>query len=167
MKKNKKGFTLLELLAVIVILAIIALIATPIALNMINNAKKSAAVDSAYGYIKAIEYNNTMAEMNKKYTKIEDTTTEEGIPVSQINVKVKGTKPNGGKVKITKGRVSYADLCINSYKVIYDGSKAAVKGSDCAAEIVEINSKDVSFTPSDSNWKVSTVEEALDSLYGE
>ena len=88
MKTNKKGFTLLELLAVIVILAIIALIATPIVLNMINNAKKSAAVDSAYGYIKAIEYNNTMAEMNKKYTKIEDTTTDEGIPVSQINVKL-------------------------------------------------------------------------------
>ena len=32
---NKKGFTLVELLAVIVILAIIALIATPIVINII------------------------------------------------------------------------------------------------------------------------------------
>ena len=36
----KKGFTLIELLAVIVILAVIALIATPIVINIINNAKK-------------------------------------------------------------------------------------------------------------------------------
>lgn len=43
----KKGFTLVELLAVIVILAVIALIATPTILNMINKAKKGAFVDSS------------------------------------------------------------------------------------------------------------------------
>ena len=50
MKKNK-GFTLVELLAVIVILAIIALIATPIILNVISDAKKQAALESFKGYI--------------------------------------------------------------------------------------------------------------------
>ena len=40
MKEKNKGFTLVELLAVIVILALIALIATPIILNVINDAKK-------------------------------------------------------------------------------------------------------------------------------
>ena len=39
----KKGFTLIELLAVIIILAIIALIATPIVLNVVDDAKDSAA----------------------------------------------------------------------------------------------------------------------------
>ena len=53
--KEKKGFTLVELLAVIVILALIALIATPIILNVINDAKKQAAKDSAYGYMDAVE----------------------------------------------------------------------------------------------------------------
>ena len=53
--KKKKGFTLIELLAVIVILAIIALIATPIVLNMIKNARKSAAKSSSLGYIDSIE----------------------------------------------------------------------------------------------------------------
>ena len=48
---NKKGFTLVELLAVIVILAIIALIATPLILNVIDNAKKGAAEASANGYM--------------------------------------------------------------------------------------------------------------------
>ena len=58
---KRKGFTLIELLAVIVILAVIALIATPIILNMINSARKSSAVDSAYGYIKAVEYSNSIS----------------------------------------------------------------------------------------------------------
>lgn len=64
MKQNKKGFTLIELLAVIVILAIIALIATPIILNMINDAKKSAAKDSAYGYMKSVDNYIALASMS-------------------------------------------------------------------------------------------------------
>jgi len=55
MKSNKKGFTLIELLAVIVILAIIALIATPIILNIVQKARKSAAEDSVYGVMKAVQ----------------------------------------------------------------------------------------------------------------
>ena len=55
MKTNQKGFTLIELLAVIVILAVIALIATPLIMGTITKAKKNSAVDSAYGYMKAVE----------------------------------------------------------------------------------------------------------------
>ena len=55
MKEKNKGFTLVELLAVIVILALIALIATPIILNVINDAKKQAAKDSFHEYGKAVE----------------------------------------------------------------------------------------------------------------
>ncbi len=43
----KKGFTLIELLAVIIILAIVALIATPIILNVINDARVSAGRSEA------------------------------------------------------------------------------------------------------------------------
>ena len=52
-----KGFTLVELLAVIVILAIIALIATPIVLNVINDAQKGADARSVEAYGKAWELN--------------------------------------------------------------------------------------------------------------
>ena len=55
MKNNKKGVTLIELLAVIVILAIIALIAVPVILNIINKANKSSFKDTAYGIIEAEE----------------------------------------------------------------------------------------------------------------
>ena len=55
MFQKKKGFTLIELLAVIVILAVIALIATPLIMNVINDAKKNSFKDSAYGIMKAVQ----------------------------------------------------------------------------------------------------------------
>ncbi len=67
MRTNKKGFTLIELLAVIVILAIIALIATPIVLNIIAKARKSAAQDSLYGVISAAKttYMSTLLDADQ------------------------------------------------------------------------------------------------------
>ena len=52
---KKRGFTLVELLAVIVILAIIALIAVPIVLNIINDSKSSSQKESINMYGKAVE----------------------------------------------------------------------------------------------------------------
>lgn len=52
---NKKGFTLVELLAVIVILAIIALIATPIVINVVNESREKANLRSIESYAKAYE----------------------------------------------------------------------------------------------------------------
>ncbi len=49
-----KGFTLIELLAVIVILAIIALIATPIALDIIDDIKKSSIKRSSELYMDGV-----------------------------------------------------------------------------------------------------------------
>ena len=62
MFQKKKGFTLIELLAVIVILAVIALIATPLIMNVINDARKNSFKDSAYGITKAVEL-RVMQEM--------------------------------------------------------------------------------------------------------
>ena len=55
MKKNKKAFTLIELIAVLVILAILALIVTPLVMNIINKAKNSADRRSVDAYGKAVE----------------------------------------------------------------------------------------------------------------
>lgn len=53
---KKKGFTLIELLAVILILGVIALIAIPVVTNIIEETKKNALKDSAYGIIDAANY---------------------------------------------------------------------------------------------------------------
>lgn len=122
MNKNKKyGFTLIELLAVIVILSVIALITTPLILNVINDAKKSAAVDSAYEYLKAVEYSGSISEITS------NSGLSDGIyKVSDLadKVNVKGTKPTYGTITIEKGVAVKANLCINGYIVSYDGNKA-------------------------------------------
>ncbi len=53
--KNKKAFTLIELIAVLVILAILALIVTPIVLNIVKHSKESANKRSVDAYGKSIE----------------------------------------------------------------------------------------------------------------
>ena len=96
---------------------------------MINDAKKSASKDSAYGYIEAIEYENQMSMLdNKKYQKIND---GEYSDIEEITdrIKLKGTKPTSGNITITNGRVTEAELCIDKYIVKYDGKEASVTGS--------------------------------------
>ena len=52
MLKNQKGFTLLEIIAVLVILGILAAVATPKYFSLIEEAQKNAA-ESAIGEVKA------------------------------------------------------------------------------------------------------------------
>ena len=137
---KKKGFTLIELLAVIVILAIISLIAVPVILNIIRDAKKSSAKDSAYGYIKAVE-NYQALEMLKgnkglkegKYNTVSETTIGE-TKYKKLNdiVSLKGDKPTGGTVTILKNQtVGSAYLCINNYVVEYLNNEANIVSDDC------------------------------------
>lgn len=116
--KNTKGFTLIELLAVIVILAIIALIATPMILNVVNDAKESAAVASANGFIEAIDKNNVLAEFDEDhsdYTEIAGNAVYSlgtgGTNAALPNVPLKGDVPTSGWVYIdSDGTVAAAVL---------------------------------------------------------
>ncbi len=74
MKKVKNAFTLIELLAVIIILAIVALIATPIILDVVEDARISAGKSESQMILSGI--NNYCAtedikyQMDNSYTKI-------------------------------------------------------------------------------------------------
>ena len=52
---KKKGFTLIELIAVLVIMAILALIVTPLVMSIIRKAKVSADKRSIDAYGRSIE----------------------------------------------------------------------------------------------------------------
>ena len=106
--RNNKGFTLIELLAVIVILAIIALIATPITLNVINQARAKAAENSAYGVMDG-------ARLYYAEQMMADTPVLTGVKVGDL--KLSGEKPsNASDVVITfedDGTISIDDMKFN------------------------------------------------------
>ena len=114
--KENKGFTLIELLAVIVILAIIALIATPIIVGVINDAKKNAFTDTAYGVAEAAKLyyarqfdNDSFAGKTFDFTGNTD------------ELKLSGKKPSSGTLQIDKNG--------NSFLAVSDGTYCAVKNS--------------------------------------
>ena len=114
MKRKNKGFTLVELLAVIVILALIALIATPIILNVINDAKKQAAKDSAYGYMDAVEKYIVSSELEGKSINDGTYRVEE---LNSMGVSVKGSTPDNGNIEIKNKEVKRYDIGIDGYVV--------------------------------------------------
>ena len=114
MKRKNKGFTLVELLAVIVILALIALIATPIILNVINDAKKQAAKDSAYGYMDAVEKYIVSSELEDESIKDGTYRVED---LNSMGVSVKGSTPDNGTIKIESKTVKSYDIGIDGYVV--------------------------------------------------
>lgn len=69
MLKNKKGFTLVELLAVIVILAIILAIAVPGIAGIINSAKRGAFESDAKMIVTGIEYRLLESSVDTTVTK--------------------------------------------------------------------------------------------------
>lgn len=104
----KKGFTLVELLAVIVIIAIIALITTPIILNAIQNAKESALKDTAHGLVTAAgTYQAEMQGLNKNSELTINYRTSSDDQKALL--KTKGQLPDAGELKIdNNGKVTLA-----------------------------------------------------------
>ena len=113
---KEKGFTLIELLAVIVILAIIALIATPIILNIINDAKKQSNQRSAELYLKAAELaiarENLNGELNASSC---DVQSDGNLKCNgkDVKVDVDGEKPKSGKITFSNGKITK----LESFKV--------------------------------------------------
>lgn len=65
--KDKKGFTLIELIAVVVILSILAIIATPNIVNMIDRGKKEQYVADAKDFIAKATYMYKQAKYQTRF----------------------------------------------------------------------------------------------------
>ena len=130
-KLKRNAFTLIELLAIIVILAIIAVITVPIILNIIENSRKGAATDSAYGfkdavnkyYVTELSDNNSLM-LNGKY----DVSTGgvlDGSGISNKEIPVSGDKPSAGELHYTNNTIQGGCLVIGDYQVIFDGGSVS------------------------------------------
>lgn len=118
---NKKGFTLVELLAVIAILAILVIIAIPNILKSVEDARKSTAEQSTIGYVRSIESDGIVSTM------LGGSLKNGAYKVNQLNVKVDGNGPTYGNVTIEDGKVVDSLICINNYKVAYYDNKAVAQ----------------------------------------
>jgi len=122
--KISSAFTLIELLAIIVILAIIAVITVPIILNIIENSRKGAVTDSAYGYHDAISkyyVSKLSEEPNYNFSGIYSVDE-----LKTLGVSVSGQEPTEGWVTIEKGGVVDYSIKIGDYVVDLDESTGNV-----------------------------------------
>ena len=104
--KNRKGFTLVELLAVIVVLAIIMIIALPSVLTAMDNAKKSSFVVEARKIL-----NQAMSQVQSD--ELSGQTIKSCYSLSDLGIE------GGGKYK---GSVSVSGTTYTIY--LFDGNYA-------------------------------------------
>lgn len=104
--RNKKAFTLVELLAVIVILGLLMVIIVPKVTQTLKDAEKNTNMTSAENLVKAATLKATNNEMtgNSENIKINYTTGE-----NQNYIDYTGEKPTSGQVQIkSNGEVAMA-----------------------------------------------------------
>ncbi len=119
---RRKGFTLIELIAVILILGIIALIAIPVLIKIIADVKMSALIDTGYGIIKSAENGYSQALLRNSVSRTTYTYNDrlESKQEGDIEISYTGRKPSYGIIVLNKdGQVAIA---------IYEEGICAKKG---------------------------------------
>ena len=122
----KKGFTLIELLAVIIILAIIALIATPIILNVVEDARISAGKSEAQMIYSGINNYCATSAMEQELNGTVDICAD-GVSIDDVskminlgNSKVSEVTYNNGKITnlVVESNAHKFKLCHNGEFVV-------------------------------------------------
>ena len=109
--RRKRGFTLIELIAVLVIMAIIALIVTPLVMNIIRKAKISARKRSVDAYGRSVELAIASYLMDNGYFPTNADLPNLQIEYSGSNVvcNVMSMKENGG-LYLSECKVNNVDV---------------------------------------------------------
>ena len=123
---NKKGFTLIEIIAVIIILGILAFIAIPQVMNAIENSEKNGAIVSANRYVEAV--NNDIADRKMK----RENMISDGVKTLDdlSDIKVDGEIPTSATLVVKDDSIIYSEIVVGDYTVTcteYDGC-SAIKG---------------------------------------
>ena len=157
---NKKGFTLVELLAVIVILAIILLIAVPNIMGVVDGAKKDAYASSVMSIINAAELKIGLDVEGTLPLPAKDETIVYNInDLSVDNIDTIATRTDSTKVGVYSGFVVVLNSGTDAtpkyeyYAFITDGNylangykKSAVKGNVVKGSTIETITDATKFT---------------------
>ena len=129
MLKDRKAFTLIELLAILIILSAIALITVPQILNVIDDSKSSAADDTIKAVEKAASLYASAIDLDTENSLPVTVTFENGVSYYQFDggtktkgnlLELKGKLPENGKVIINEDK-SY------EYQVYNPSEKVCIK----------------------------------------
>lgn len=130
---KNKGFTLVELLAVIVIIGIIALITIPKIKDSINNSKKHIAEASASNYARTIdqyvlheESNKNVIDLDGEYS-VDEQGNLNGLG-NTYELDYTGKKPTSGTLTYQDNKLLSGCLVINGYEVEYQNDKFTSDG---------------------------------------
>ena len=144
-----RGFTLVELLAVIVILAIISIIAIPIVIHIIDDSKKSSEKESIKLYLDTVEkmvakYQMNHTSFDPNICDIQDSGNIKCNDVD-ITIEMKGKTPTYGKIYFSKGKISIGEnILLNGlyYQVqnneVSVGTKEMVSGFSSVINKIEL-----------------------------
>ena len=134
---NKKGFTLVELLAVIAIVAIISLIAVPNIINIVDNIKKNNMIDDAKKLISLARYNvNASYEIRKSGSHT--------FTFAELNTsKEISSDPDGGEYSSASKVIYKITDDVATYCIYLDGSKRRRGTSSACVMESDLYSRDV------------------------
>ncbi len=122
--KIKKGFTLIEMLAVIAIISLIVVFTTPSVLKVYKDSKKKSFESEMKNLVRIAEVGFGNTSLDTLY--VTDTTYEfingEETVIGNISIDISGDKPQNGVLTITKdGEISFT---------LYEDNYCAVKEAD-------------------------------------
>ena len=131
----KKGFTLVELLAVMVVLAIIALISIPIVTTLINDSTVSTETISGQSYVKTV-INTIMKQSldNREYFEPSECIINDDGNVTcdgaELKIVADGEKPTGGFLQFEDGELIGARIEFEYTTVLLNAAGELVNLND-------------------------------------
>lgn len=120
--KNNKGFTLVELLAVIVILGVIGLITIPIYNNVINNSKKQTFTDSIHALINELE-RYVISDTSSKYTS--------QVSIASLDLKLNNYNITSGDFYVNNNFIILVNVTNNDYCANGDKNNLVITTGNC------------------------------------
>lgn len=135
MKNNKRGFTLVELMAVLIILALIVILALIKIKNSLKKNNEKSMIANATVFVKAVEDQASTSRITNSF--------EDGYYSVQAlfdeGLNINGTKPDSGSLTIIDGVVKNGCLEFNGEGVEIENGKFTYTGKKCdgSSESVE------------------------------
>ena len=119
----KKGFTIIEVLAVVIILGIIAAITFPVVKNIVNENRKKTFDSSVRGIIHSTEL----------YVSANPTLSTTEFPYNTTDFKMEKNKMTGGTIKYDEstGTISVIDLTDGIFCANGDKINLEIEEGDC------------------------------------